>query len=197
MPRRLESPADHGRHHHLAPGTRPAGAQVPFPLPNYHRQGRSDGHRQPDGGEGAPAGMGTRGAEAGRLDALPGAPKPPREIVEEFGLDAAVVRTAMIRRVRAGQTLRVGREYLAVLAAEETPAPAGPVAPEVAGYDPYDDPFAAPNDWTWQPDKLDDFAEEEAAELVLIRVGGMHGADDCGGGSIPTPCRPSITDAWA
>ena len=94
--------------------------------------------------------------------------------------------------------LHVEREYLAVLAAEETPAPAGPVAPEVTGYDPYDDPFADPNDWTWQPDKLDDFAEEGAAEPVLIRVGGTHGADDCGGGrSIPTACRPSTTDAWA
>ena len=94
--------------------------------------------------------------------------------------------------------LHVESEYLAVLATRETPAPAVPVAPKVTAYDPYDDPFAAPNDWTWQPDKLDDFAEEEAAEPVLIRVGGTHGTDDCGGGrSIPTACRPSTTDAWA
>jgi hypothetical protein len=131
--------------------------------------------------------------KAALLDALPGAPRRPSAVAEEVGLDDAAVRLALTRRARAGQMLHVEREYLAVLAAEETPAPAAPVA----GYDPYDDPFAAPNDWTWQPDKLDDFAEEEAAELVLIRVGGMHGADDCGGGSIPTPCRPSITDAWA
>ena len=36
--------------------------------------------------------------EVGLLDALPGAPKRPREIVEEFGLDAAAVRMALIRR---------------------------------------------------------------------------------------------------
>jgi hypothetical protein len=131
------------------------------------------------------------------LDAPPGAPKRPRAVAEEVGLDAAAVRMALTRRARAGQALHVESEYLAVFAAEETPAPAGPVAPEVTGYDTYDDPFAPPNDWTWQPDKLDDFAEEEAAEPVLIRVGGMPGADDCGGGSIPTPCRPSRTDAWA
>ena len=94
--------------------------------------------------------------------------------------------------------LHVESEYLAVLAAEETPAPVGPVAPEVTGYDPYDDPFAVPDGRTWQPDNLDDFATEEAAEPVLIQVGGMPGADECGsGGSIPTPCRPSKTDAWA
>jgi hypothetical protein len=107
--------------------------------------------------------------------------------------------------------LHVESEYLAVpvAAVEETPAPAAvpacapsedpsvPVAAKVTAYDPYDDPFAVPDGWTWQPDKLDDFAEEEAAEPVLIRIGGMHGADDCGGGSIPTPCRPSRTDAWA
>jgi hypothetical protein len=74
--------------------------------------------------------------------------------------------------------LHVESEYLAVLAAEETPAPVGPVAPEVTGYDPYDDPFAVPDGRTWQPDNLDDFATEEAAEPELIRVGGvMLGAD--------------------
>ena len=99
---------------------------------------------------------------------------------------------ALTRRVGAGQALHVGREYLAVLAAEETTAPA-----VVPAYDPYDDPFAFPDGWIWQPDNLDDFATEEAAEPVLIRVGGMPGADECGGGgSIPTPCRPSKTDAW-
>jgi hypothetical protein len=36
--------------------------------------------------------------EAGLLDALPGAPGRPREIVEEFGLDAAAVRMALTRR---------------------------------------------------------------------------------------------------
>jgi hypothetical protein len=147
--------------------------------------------------------------DAGLQDALPGAPKRPRAVVEEAGLDAAAVRMALTRPARAGQALHVGREWLAVLAGGETPAPVAvpacapsedpsvPVAPKVTVYDPYDDPFAVPDGRTWQPDKLDDFAEEEAAEPVLIRVGGMHGADDCGGGSIPTPCRPSITDPWA
>ena len=58
------------------------------------------------------------------------------------------------------QVLHVEREYLAVLAAEETPAPAavtaydpnedpsGPVAPKGTAYDPYDDPFAVPEGWT-------------------------------------------------
>src|ERR1019366_1506796 len=104
--------------------------------------------------------------EAGLLDALRGAPMRPRAVAEEVGLDAAAVRLALTRRARAGQVLHIESEYLDVLAAEETPVPAGPVAPEVAGYDPYDDPFAAPNDWTWQPDTLDDFEEEEAAEPV-------------------------------
>jgi hypothetical protein len=147
--------------------------------------------------------------EAGLLDALPGAPGRPREIVEEFGLDAAAVRMALTRRVRAGQAPHVGREYLAVLAAEDIPAPAaatacapsedtpGPVAPKVTAYDPYDDPFAGPDGWTWQPDDLGDFATEDAAEPVLIRVGGMPGADECGcRGSIHTPSRIK-TDAWA
>src|ERR1019366_2145417 len=92
--------------------------------------------------------------EAGLLDALSGAPKRPRAVAEEVGLDAAAVRTAMTRRVRAGQTLHVGREYLAMLAAEETPAPtaepagdpsedpSGPAALKGTAYDPYDDPFA-------------------------------------------------------
>jgi hypothetical protein len=35
---------------------------------------------------------------AGLVDDLPGAPKRPREIVEDFGLDAAAMRTAMTRR---------------------------------------------------------------------------------------------------
>jgi hypothetical protein len=59
--------------------------------------------------------------------------------------------------------LHVESEYLAVLAAEETPAPAAvtagdpsedpsvPVAAKVTAYDPYDDPFAVPDGWTWQP----------------------------------------------
>jgi hypothetical protein len=146
------------------------------------------------------------------LDALQAAPKRPREIVEEFGLDAAAVGMALTSRVRAGQALHVGGEYLAVpvAAVEEITAPAAltacaasgdpsaPAAPKVTAYDPYDDPFAVPDGWIWQPGKLDDFAEEGAAEPVLIRVGGTHGADDCGGGrSIPTACRPSTTDAWA
>jgi hypothetical protein len=36
--------------------------------------------------------------EAALLGALPSAPKRPREIVEEFGLDAAAVRMALTRR---------------------------------------------------------------------------------------------------
>src|ERR1039458_956094 len=71
--------------------------------------------------------------EAGLLDALP--PKRPKEIAEELGLDAAAVRTAMIRGVRGRQALHVGRDYLAVLAARETPVPAA-----VTAGDPYDDP---------------------------------------------------------
>ena len=92
---------------------------------------------------------------------------------------------ALTRPARAGQALHVGREWLAVLAGGETPAPVAvpacapsedpsvPVAPKVTVYDPYDDPFAVPDGRTWQPDKLDDFAEEEAAEPVLTRVGGV------------------------
>ena len=38
---------------------------------------------------------------------------------------------------------------------------------------PCDDPFAVPDGWTWQPDSLDDFEEEEAAEQVLIRARGV------------------------
>jgi hypothetical protein len=115
--------------------------------------------------------------EAGLLDATPGAPKRPRAVVEEVGLDAAAVRMVLTRRVRPGQALHVGREYLAVLAVEETTAPVGPVTPEVTGYDPYDDPFAVPDGRTWQPDNLDDFATEEAAEPVLIRVPGQRAGD--------------------
>ena len=101
--------------------------------------------------------------KAGLLDALPGAPKRPRAVAEEVGIDAAAVRLALTRRARAGQALHVGREYLAALAAEETPAPAAvpawdpsedpsvPVAAKVTAYDPYDDPFAVPDGWTWQP----------------------------------------------
>src|SRR5450759_4601357 len=85
--------------------------------------------------------------EGGRLDALPGPPKRPRAFVEEVGLDGAAVRMALTCRVRAGQAPHVGREYPAVLAAEETPAPAavtaydanedpsGVVAPKVTAYD--------------------------------------------------------------
>ena len=59
--------------------------------------------------------------------------------------------------------LHVESEYLAVLAAEEIPAPAAvpacaptedpsvPVVPKVTAYDPYDDPFAVPEGWIWQP----------------------------------------------
>ena len=73
---------------------------------------------------------------------------------------------ALTRRVKAGQALHVGREYLAVLAADEAPAPAAvpacapsedpsvPAAPKVTAYDPYDDPFAVPDGWTWQPEPL-------------------------------------------
>src|ERR1035441_7892508 len=96
--------------------------------------------------------------ETGLLDALPDAPKRPRAGAEEVGLDAAAVRMAVTRRIREGKALHVGREYPAVLAAEETPAPAA-----VPAYDPYDDPFAVSDGWTWQPDHLEDFASEEAA----------------------------------
>jgi hypothetical protein len=101
--------------------------------------------------------------EAGLLDALRGAPMRPRAVAEEVGLDAAAVRLALTRRARAGQVLHVESEYLAVLAAEETPAPSavpaydpyedpsGPVVPKVTAYDAYDDPFAVPDGWTWQP----------------------------------------------
>jgi hypothetical protein len=106
--------------------------------------------------------------EAGLLDALPGAPERPWAVAEEVGLDSAAEHMALTRRVRAGQALHVGREYLAVLAPGETPAPAA-----VPAYDPYDDPFAVPSDWTWQPDSLDDFAEVEVAEQVLIRARGV------------------------
>jgi hypothetical protein len=99
----------------------------------------------------------------------------PRAVAEEVGLDAAAVRLALTRRARAGQVLHVESEYLAVLATRETPAPAVPVAPKVTAYDPCDDPFAAPNDWTWQPDHLDDFASEEVAEMLLIPAGGVMG----------------------
>ena len=98
-------------------------------------------------------------SEARVLDAPPGAPKRPRAVAEEVGLDDAAVRMALTRRVRAGQALHVGCEYLGVLASGETPAPAA-----VPACDPYDDPFAVPDGWTWQPDNLDDFAAEEAAE---------------------------------
>jgi hypothetical protein len=89
--------------------------------------------------------------KADRLDALPGEPKRSMAVAEEVGLEAAAVRMALTRRVRAGQALPIGRKCLAVLAAEETLAPAGPVAPEVTGYDPYDGPFAVPDGSTWQP----------------------------------------------
>jgi Bifunctional DNA primase/polymerase, N-terminal len=81
--------------------------------------------------------------EAGLLDALPGAPRRPGAVV---GLDGAAVRMALTSRARPA--LHVGREYLAVpvAAVEETTAPA-----VVPSYDPDDDPFAVPNDWTWQP----------------------------------------------
>jgi hypothetical protein len=125
--------------------------------------------------------------KAGLLDALPGAPKRPMAVVEEVGLEAAAVRMALTRRVRAGKALHVGQECLAVpvAAIEETTEPAsvsaydpyddpsGPAALKVTAYDPYDDPFAGPNNWTWQPDNLDDFAAEEAAEPVRIRIGGV------------------------
>jgi hypothetical protein len=118
--------------------------------------------------------------EAGLLDALRGAPMRPRAVAEEVGLDAAAVQLALTRRARAGQALRVGREYPAVPVAaveETTPLaavstydpnedPFGPVAPKVTAHDPYDDPFAVPDGWTWQPDHLEDFAAEEAAEPV-------------------------------
>jgi hypothetical protein len=56
--------------------------------------------------------------------------------------------------------------------------PSVSAAPKVTAYDPYDDPFVIPDGWTWQPDNLDDFATEEAAEPELIRVGGVVlGAD--------------------
>ena len=101
-------------------------------------------------------------SEARVLDAPPGAPKRPRAVAEEVGLDAAAVRMALTRRARAGQALHVESEYLAVLAAEETPAPAAvtagdpsedpsvPVAAKVTAYDPYDDPFAVPDGWIWR-----------------------------------------------
>jgi hypothetical protein len=98
-------------------------------------------------------------ARARLLDALQAAPKRPRAVAEEVGLDAATVRMALSRR--AGQALHVGHEYLAVLATRETPVPA-----VVPAYDPYDDPFAVPDGRTWQPDHLDDFATAEAAEPV-------------------------------
>jgi hypothetical protein len=113
--------------------------------------------------------------KAGFVDALPGAPKRPWAVAEEVGLDDAAVRAALSRRVRAGQALHVGGEYLAVLAVGESPAPAtvpayaanedpsGPVVLKVTAYDPYDDPFAVSDGWTWQPDHLEDFASEEAA----------------------------------
>ena len=110
------------------------------------------------------------------LDVLQAAPKRPSAVAEEVGLDAAAVRLALIRRARAGQVLHVERDYLAVPATGETPAPAGPVAPEVTGYDTYDDPFAPPDDWTWQPDNLDDFVPEQAAEPAVIRASGVMGS---------------------
>jgi hypothetical protein len=109
--------------------------------------------------------------EAGLLDAPQAVPKRPRAVAEEVGLDAAAVRMALSRR--AGQALHVGHEYLAVPAA--VPAvvaydpyddPSGPGALKGTAYDPYDDPFAVPDGRTWQPDNLDDFATEEAAEPV-------------------------------
>jgi hypothetical protein len=107
--------------------------------------------------------------KAGLLDALPDAPP------DGVCLDAAAVRMALSRL--AGQALR---EYPGVPAAEGTPAPAAVPAYDpyedpsgkVTAYDPYDDPFAVPNNWTWLPDGLDDFAEEEA-EQVLPRAGGV------------------------
>ena len=86
----------------------------------------------------------------------------------------------------------------AVVAYDPYDDPSGPGALKGTAYDPYDDPFAVPDGRTWQPDNLDDFATEEAAEPVRIRVGSMAGADECGcGGWIHTPCLPSRTDAWA
>jgi hypothetical protein len=115
-------------------------------------------------------------SEAGVLDALQAAAKRPRAVAaEEVVRDAAAVRLALTRRARAGQSLHVESEYLAVLAAEETPAPAVPVAPKITAYDPYDDPFAVPDGWTRQPENLDDLARQEAAETLLIRAGGGDG----------------------
>ena len=91
-------------------------------------------------------------SEARVLNGLQTAPRRSRAVAEEVGLEPAAVRMALTRR--AEQALHVGHECLAVLASGETPAPA-----VVPAYDPYDDPFAVPNNWTWQPDSLDDFAE--------------------------------------
>jgi hypothetical protein len=79
-------------------------------------------------------------SEAGVLDALRAAPKRPRAVAEEVGLDDAAVRKACTDRVTAGQALHIGHEYLAVPASRETPVPA-----VVPAYDPYDDPFAVPD----------------------------------------------------
>ena len=104
--------------------------------------------------------------EARVLNALQSAPKRPRAVAEK--------------------ALHVGREYLAVPAVDAYEDPYGPVAPKVTAYDPHDDPFAVPDGWTWQPDNLDDFAAEEAAEPVRIREGGMM--LPCASDSSTGPC---------
>src|ERR1039457_2721696 len=109
-----------------------------------------------------------------------------------FTLGSAM-KSVLLTAIRLAFSIRTlpGLAY-AVTAGDPSEDPSVPVAAKVTAYDRYDDPFAVPDGWTWQPDNLDDFATEEAAEPVLIRVGSMAGADECGcDGWIHSPCLPS------
>jgi hypothetical protein len=98
-------------------------------------------------------------------------PQTPKEISMRTGKAWQNVKLVLGRLVSKGMLIRTSGLYQ--LAVKMAPASAG-----VPACDPSDDPLAVPDGWSWRPDNLDDFAEEEAAEPVLIPIGENDIAED-------------------
>jgi hypothetical protein len=93
---------------------------------------------------------------------------------QDWGPQAIMNALAVWNRLHGIEMRAYASRYAATISkACALAKPSDPLRENKGCWNPCDDPFAVFDGPAWQPDHLDDFEEEEAAEQVLIRARGV------------------------